>query len=48
MGPHGPDYMAVGDLATLTLVPWMPGYARIVCDGHVNGKPWRVLTRASR
>ena len=38
--PHGPDYMAVGDLGTLTLVPWQPGYARIVCDGHVHGKPW--------
>jgi len=28
MGPHGPDYMAVGDLDTLTPIPWMPGYAR--------------------
>ncbi|MDR1646477.1 MAG: type III glutamate--ammonia ligase [Zoogloeaceae bacterium] len=34
------DYMAVGDLDTLTLVPWQPGYARIVCDGHIGGKPW--------
>ncbi|MDR2366072.1 MAG: type III glutamate--ammonia ligase, partial [Zoogloeaceae bacterium] len=34
------DYMAVGDLETLTLVPWQPGYARIVCDGHIGGKPW--------
>ena len=31
--PHDPDYMAVGDLATLSLVPWQPGYARIVCNG---------------
>lgn len=38
--PHGPDFMAVGDLDTLTDVPWQPGYARIVCDGHVEGKPW--------
>ena len=37
--PNGPDYMAVGDPATLTHVPWQPGYARIVCDGHVNGAP---------
>src|SRR5688572_8295189 len=40
MGPHGPDYMAVGDLATLSLMPWMPGYARMACDGHVHGKPY--------
>ncbi|MFZ2629676.1 MAG: type III glutamate--ammonia ligase [Rugosibacter sp.] len=43
--PHGPDYMAVGDLDTLSLVPWQPGYARIVCDGHVNKKPWEIDTR---
>ena len=34
--PHSPDYMAVGDLETLCLVPWHPGYARIVCDGRVG------------
>ncbi|WP_419813072.1 type III glutamate--ammonia ligase [Bacterioplanoides sp.] len=39
MEPHGPDFMARGDLDTLSIVPWQPGYARIVCDGHVNGKP---------
>lgn len=38
--PHGPDFMGVGDLDTLSLLPWQSGYARIVCDGHVNGKPW--------
>jgi glutamine synthetase len=43
--PHGPDYMAVGDLDTLTLVPWQPGYARIVCDGHVHKKPWDIDAR---
>jgi glutamine synthetase len=43
--PHGPDYMAVGDLATLSLVPWQPGYARIVCDGHVHKKPWDIDAR---
>ena len=31
--------MAVGDPATLTAVPWQPGYARIACNGHVNGSP---------
>ncbi|MDR3055302.1 MAG: type III glutamate--ammonia ligase [Zoogloeaceae bacterium] len=39
------DYMAVGDLSTLTLVPWQPGYARIVCDGHVDKKPWKFDSR---
>ncbi len=43
--PHGPDYMAVGDLNTVSLVPWQPGYARIACDGHVTGKPWEYDTR---
>ena len=47
MGPHGPDYMAVGDLSTLTLVPWMPGYARIACDGHVQGKPYEYCPRVA-
>lgn len=43
--PHGPDFMAVGDQSTLHNVPWQPGYARIVCDGHVNGEPWHHDTR---
>src|SRR5574343_1370041 len=28
--PNGPDYMAVGELSTLSLIPWQPGYARII------------------
>ena len=47
MGPHGPDYMAVGDPTTLSLMPWMPGYARIACDGHVNGKPYAYCSRVA-
>jgi glutamine synthetase len=43
--PHDPDYMAVGDVSTLSLVPWQPGYARIVCNGHVHGAPWPLDTR---
>lgn len=43
--PHDADYMAVGDLATLSLIPWQPGYARIVCNGTVNGQPWAFDTR---
>lgn len=45
MGPHGPDYMARGDLATLSPIPWMPGFARIACDGHVHGKPYAYCSR---
>ncbi|HEV8259368.1 MAG TPA: type III glutamate--ammonia ligase, partial [Burkholderiales bacterium] len=45
MGPHGPDYMAVGDLSTLSLIPWMPGFARLACYGHVNGKPYQYCSR---
>ena len=45
IAPNGPDYMAVGELATLNLIPWQPGYARIICDGHVNGKPYEYDSR---
>jgi len=43
--PHDPDFMAVGDLSTLTLIPWQPGYARVVCNGRVRGQPYRYDTR---
>ncbi|MFA6041646.1 MAG: type III glutamate--ammonia ligase [Methylophilus sp.] len=43
--PNGPDYMAIGELATLNVIPWQPGYARIICDGHVNGKPYEFDSR---
>ncbi len=43
--PHDPDFMAVGDLDTLTVVPWQPGYARIVCNGRVKGQPYPFDTR---
>ncbi|MBA3624838.1 MAG: type III glutamate--ammonia ligase [Methylibium sp.] len=39
ISPNDADYMAIGDASTLTAVPWQPGYARIVCDGHFNGEP---------
>ncbi len=45
IAPNGPDYMAVGDLSTLALIPWQPGYARIICDGHVEGKPYSFDSR---
>jgi glutamine synthetase len=45
MGPHGPDYMAVGDLDTLQIIPWMPGFARMATWGHVRGKPYAYDSR---
>jgi len=43
--PSDQDYMGVGDVSTFSLVPWQPGYARIVCDGMVRKKPWPYDTR---
>lgn len=50
-GPRS-EYYARGDLSTLTVLPWMPGYARLVGDGHVAGEPFdgcprQVLRRAT-
>src|SRR6202451_2176618 len=47
MGPEGPDYMAVGDLSTLQAIPWMPGYARLICNGTVNKKPYPYCSRVA-
>lgn len=47
MGPHGPDYMGVGDPKTLIALPWMPGFARVACDGHVRGKPYPYCSRVA-
>jgi len=47
IAPHGPDFMARGDLKTLSLVPWQPGLARIVCEGHVEGEPWAYDSRVT-
>jgi glutamine synthetase len=47
MGPNGPDYMARGDLSTLSLMPWQPGYARLACDGYVNGRPYEYCSRVA-
>jgi glutamine synthetase len=47
MGPEGPDYMAVGDLSTLQSIPWMPGYARIICNGVVKGKSYPYCSRVA-
>ena len=47
MGPHGPDFMGVGDPDTVCDVPWMPGFARIACDGHVRGEPYSYCSRVT-
>ncbi len=47
MGPHGPDYMGVGDPKTLCALPWMPGFARVACDGHVRGQPYPYCSRVA-
>ena len=47
MGPEGPDFMAVGDLSTLQDIPWMPGYARIICNGTVGAKPYPYCSRVA-
>jgi glutamine synthetase len=47
MGPHGPDFMGVGDPTTICEVPWMPGFARIACDGHVRGEPYSYCSRVT-
>ena len=47
MGPHGPDFMGIGDPSTLCDVPWMPGFARLACDGHVRGKPYAYCSRVA-
>jgi len=43
--PHSPDFMAKADLRTLSLIPWQPGFARVVCTGHVQGEPYEYDTR---
>jgi glutamine synthetase len=45
--PDGPDFMAVGDPSTLSPIPWMPGFTRMACDGHVGGKPTPFCSRVA-
>ncbi len=44
---HGPraEFYGQGDLATLQAMPWMPGYARIACDGVVLDEPYSRCSR---
>jgi len=37
--PHDPDFMAVGDLSTLTLIPWQPGTPGLFVTDGFEGNP---------
>lgn len=39
MKPNDQEYMMIGDLNTISLMPWLPGYARIMGTGMLMGKP---------
>ncbi len=39
------EFYGQGDLSTLQALPWMPGYARIVCNGTVDNKPFAGCSR---
>jgi glutamine synthetase len=39
------EYYARADLATLQPMSWLPGYARVVCDGFVAGAPFEDCPR---
>lgn len=39
------EFYGQGDLSSLQALPWMPGYARIVCSGLVDSKPFSGCSR---
>ena len=43
-GPRS-EYWARGAASTVTALPWLPGYARVVCDGFVAGQPFDACPR---
>ena len=43
--PADPDLIAMPDIATYTPMPWRPGLAILMCDPHVDGKPWPYAPR---
>jgi len=45
MGPHGREFMAIGDRDSIRPVPWMASTASVTCDGHVDGKPHALDSR---
>ena len=44
MGPRS-EYYGRGAASTARALPWMPGYARIACDGFVAGEPFDACPR---
>lgn len=44
MGPRS-EYYGRGDITSARALPWMPGYARLVCDGFVAGQPFDACPR---
>jgi glutamine synthetase len=45
LAPHEAEYIVLGDLRTLKLLPWAPGYARMMGTGTVSGRPHPIDTR---
>ena len=45
MGPHGAEFMAVGERKDIRPVPWMPGTAVVTCDGQVGGEAHALDSR---
>jgi glutamine synthetase len=43
-GPRS-EYYGRGNAHSTRALPWMPGYARIVCDGFVAGEPFDACPR---
>jgi glutamine synthetase len=43
-GPRS-EYWGRGAASTARALPWMPGYARVVCDGFVAGQPFEACPR---
>ena len=39
------EYYGRGDPNAVTPMPWLPGHARVVCDGYVAGEPFPLCPR---
>ncbi|WP_374600916.1 type III glutamate--ammonia ligase [Niveibacterium sp.] len=39
------EYYGRGDISTAQVLPWLPGHARVVCDGYVGGEPFALCPR---
>ena len=39
------EYYGRGDASTALPLPWLPGHARVVLDGYVDGKPFPLCPR---